>query len=97
MQLVSILIFSIPFMFSRKAICIVIYSTEIIYNRLINHAYNTPVGIYSKGYYRDSRVVPAGTVCRPKELLWKGTLFPYSKSIGAFNVGIGCFSVRLAG
>ena len=35
MQLVSILDFSIPFMFSRKAICaicIVIYSIEIIYN-----------------------------------------------------------------
>ena len=32
MQLVSILDFSIPFMFSRKAICIVIYNTEIIYN-----------------------------------------------------------------
>ena len=31
-QLVSILDFSIPFMFSRKAICIVIYNTEIIYN-----------------------------------------------------------------
>ena len=27
----------------------------------------------------------------------KGTIFPYSKSIGAFNVGIGCFSIRLAG
>ena len=32
MQLVSILDFSIPFMFSRKAICIVIYNTEIIHN-----------------------------------------------------------------
>ena len=35
MQLVSIpsiLDFSIPFMFSRKAICIVIYNNEIIYN-----------------------------------------------------------------
>ena len=32
MQLVSILDFSIRFMFSRKAICIVIYNTEIIYN-----------------------------------------------------------------
>jgi hypothetical protein len=32
MQLVSILDFSIPFMFSRKAICIVIYNIEIVYN-----------------------------------------------------------------
>ena len=35
MQLVSIpsiLDFSIPFMFSRKVICIVIYNIEIIYN-----------------------------------------------------------------
>ena len=26
----------------------------------------------------------------------KGTLFPYSKSIGVFNVGIGVSSIRLA-
>ena len=40
-------------------------------------------------YYRDSLFVPAGTVCPQKNCYEKGTLFPYSKSIGAFNVGIG--------
>ena len=35
MQLVSILNFLIPFMFSRKAICIAIYNSEIIYNTRI--------------------------------------------------------------
>ena len=39
---------------------------------------------------------PRAQCARRKNYYEKGTLFPYSKSIGAFNVGIGCFSIRLA-
>ena len=49
-------------------------------------------------YCKDSRFVPPGRAqcAGEKTDCKKGMLFPYSKSIGVFNVGIGVFSIRFA-
>ena len=80
------------------------FSNQAVFSRGIFHCVvqNFDYGIFSSKnttgpsiynfqmlHQGDSLFVPAGTVCPQKNYYETGTLFPYSKSIGAFNVGIG--------